>query len=158
MIGGLKIALAQVNPIVGNIDYNLGLVKQALNDCKDADIVVFPELVVCAYPPEDLVLKKSFVLQCMEASKKFITGCKDTPAFILTTPWIDGDKTHNAALFVENGAIKSIIYKTNLPNYGVFDEWRVFKPGPLTEPIDFKGHKIGILICEDIWFPEGASI
>lgn len=157
MIGGLKIALAQINPIVGNIDYNLALVKKALDDCHDADIVVFPELVVCAYPPEDLVLKKSFVLQCMDACKKLIEGCKELPAFILTTPWMKGGVTYNAALFVEEGEITGIVYKTNLPNYGVFDEWRVFKPGPLAEPVDFKGHKIGILICEDIWFAEGAK-
>ena len=157
MIGGLKIALAQVNPIVGNIDYNLGLVRKALDDCADADIVVFPELVVCAYPPEDLVLKKSFVLQCMDACKKFIEDCKESPAFILTTPWMRGGITYNAALFVEEGEITGIVYKTNLPNYGVFDEWRVFKSGPLTEPVDFRGHKIGILICEDIWFADGAK-
>ncbi len=157
MIGDLKIALAQINPVVGNIDYNLGLVRKALDDCADADIVVFPELVVCAYPPEDLVLKKSFVLECMDASKKFIEECKDTPAFVLTTPWMRGGIIYNAALFVEEGEITGIVYKTNLPNYGVFDEWRVFKPGTLPEPVDFKGHKIGILICEDIWFAEGAK-
>jgi NAD+ synthase len=93
----------------------------------------------------------------MDACKKFIEDCKETPAFILTTPWMRGGITYNAALFVEEGEITSIIYKTNLPNYGVFDEWRVFKPGPLAEIVDFQGHKLGILICEDIWFPEGAK-
>jgi NAD+ synthase len=157
MIAGLTIALAQVNPVVGNIDYNLGLVKKALEACKGADIVVFPELVVSGYSPEDLILKESFVRRCMDAAKKFILSCKDMPAFILTTPWLDGDDTHNAALFVEKGEIKTIIYKKNLPNYGVFDERRVFKSGPLSEPVEFKGRKIGILICEDIWFEEGAK-
>jgi NAD+ synthase len=157
MIAGLTIAIAQVNPVVGNIDYNLWLVKRALEECKDADIVVFPELVVSAYSPEDLILKKSFVQQCMDAAKKFILSCKDTPAFILTTPWLNGGDTYNAALFVEKGEIKSIIYKNSLPNYGVFDERRVFKAGPLPEPVEFKGRKIGILICEDIWFDECAK-
>jgi NAD+ synthase len=157
MIAGLTIALAQVNPVVGNVDYNLGLVKKALEECKGADIVVFPELIVSGYSPEDLILKESFVRRCIDAAKEFILSCKDMPAFILTTPWLDGEDTYNAALFVEKDEIKSIVYKKNLPNYGVFDERRVFKAGPLPEPVEFKGRKIGILICEDIWFEEGAK-
>lgn len=157
MIAGLNIAIAQVNPIVGNIDHNLGLVEKALTDCKDADIVVFPELVVSGYSPEDLILKKSFVQRCMEASKKFIASCGSMPAFVLTTPWIDGENTFNAALFVEQGEIKSVVFKKNLPNYGVFDEKRVFSSAALPEPVTFKGRKIGILICEDIWFEESAK-
>lgn len=158
MIGNLKIAIAQVNPIVGNIPYNLGLVTKALDDCKNADIVVFPELVICGYPPEDLVIKPSFVLACKKAAQDFVaTRGKDGPAYILTTPWEEGGKHYNTALFVHDGKIQSIIHKRNLPNYGVFDEWRVFSPGPLSEPVEFKGHKLGIIICEDIWFDEGAK-
>lgn len=157
MIGDLKIAIAQVNPVVGNIAHNLNLVNKALSQCMDADLVVFPELVVCGYPSEDLLLKESFILDCMNASKAFIETCKDGPAFILTTPWEENDNIYNAALFVEKGAIKSITLKNNLPNYGVFDEQRVFKPGPLPEPVEFKGHKIGIVICEDIWLDECAA-
>lgn len=152
MIGGLKIAIAQINPTLGNISHNLGLVRDALKRCTGADIVVLPELVICGYPPEDLAIKKSFVKQCMDAAKAFVTECKDTPAFILTTPWEDKGYTYNAALFVEGGKIKNVIYKNNLPNYGVFDEKRIFANGPLPEPVEFKGHKIGIIICEDIWF------
>ncbi len=154
MIGDLKIAIAQINPVVGSIDYNLDLVKEALNECRLYDLVVFPELVICGYPPEDLVLKSSFIQECMDAAKSFVAKCKDMPAFILTTPWEKNGQHHNAALFVEKGEIKSIVLKKNLPNYGVFDEWRVFKPGPLPEPVEFKGHKLGIVICEDIWFDE----
>lgn len=157
MIGNLKIAIAQVNPILGNIAHNLGLVRQALDDCRDYDIVVFPELVVAGYPPEDLVIKPSFVEDCIQQSKEFIATCKDTPAFILTTPWMEHGNTYNAALFVEAGAIKSITLKHHLPNYGVFDEKRVFDSGKLSDPVEFKGHKIGIVICEDIWLPESAA-
>ncbi len=157
MFKKLKIAAAQLNPVMGNIPHNLDLVRRALHQCADADIVVFPELVICGYPPEDLAIKKSFVQDCMHAAKKFIASCTDTPAFVFTTPWEEGGKHYNAALFVDGGAIKSIIYKHNLPNYGVFDEWRVFTSGPLPTPVDFKGHKIGILICEDLWFTEGAQ-
>ncbi len=157
MIGDLNIAIAQVNPILGNLTHNLTLVRAALDTCKDADIIVFPELVICGYPPEDLVLKPSFIRECMDLCTAFVRECTNAPAFILTTPWEKDGLHYNAALFVEKGIIKSVILKTNLPTYGVFDESRVFKSGPLPEPVDFKGHKIGILICEDIWFPEGAK-
>ncbi len=152
MIAGLSIAIAQINPILGNIAYNADLVRKALKACAKADIVVFPELVICGYPPEDLVLKKSFVQQCMKAAKSLIAESTDVPAYILTTPWSENGKTYNAALFVEGGKVKAKIFKNNLPNYGVFDEKRIFANGPLPEPVEFKGRKIGIAICEDIWF------
>lgn len=142
---------------MGDLDGNLALAHKALEDCRDYDLVVFPELVICGYPPEDLVLKQSFIELCMERTKAFIRDTKGFPAYIFTTPWTHDGKNHNAALFVENGEIKAKIFKTNLPNYGVFDEWRVFKPGPYPDVVPFKGHKLGILICEDIWFPEGAA-
>jgi NAD+ synthase len=157
MIGDLKIAIAQINPVLGNIAHNLNLVNKALFKCIDADLVVFPELVVCGYPPEDLALKPSFIADCMKASQDFIATCKDSPAFILTTPWEQDGKHYNAALFVENGTIKHIVFKNNLPNYGVFDEKRIFSSGPLPAPVEFKGHKVGIVICEDIWFPPAAA-
>jgi NAD+ synthase len=157
MINDLKIAIAQVNPIVGDLNYNAGLVRNALKRCGDADLVVFSELVICGYPPEDLILMPTFIEDCMARAKALVAECKDMPAFILTTPWAEGGKRYNAALFAEKGEIKSIIYKNNLPNYGVFDEWRVFSQGALPAPVEFKGHKLGILICEDIWFPEGAA-
>lgn len=157
MIGNLKIAIAQINPVLGNLAHNLNLVNKALFTCMDADLVVFPELVVCGYPPEDLVLKPSFITDCMKASQDFIATCQGSPAFILTTPWEQDRKHYNAALFVENGSIKHIVLKNNLPNYGVFDEKRIFSSGPLPEPVDFKDHKIGIVICEDIWFPPAAA-
>lgn len=152
LIGGLNIAIAQINPVLGNIAHNLGLVKQALADCAGADIVLFPELVICGYPPEDLAIKKSFVNDCMNAAKSFIAECKNVPAYILTTPWEKDGLHYNAALFVDDGKIQSITLKNNLPNYGVFDEKRIFASGPLPEPVSFKGHKLGIVICEDIWF------
>ncbi len=157
MIDGLKISIAQLNPIVGNISYNLSLVKKALEDCKDADLVVFTELVICGYPPEDLALKPSFVRECMDATKDFIKNTKTSCAYIFTTPWTDGNKTYNAALLIEDGKIKHTVFKNNLPNYGVFDEKRIFASGPLPEPVEFKGVKLGIVICEDIWFPPAAA-
>ena len=157
MIGGLNIAIAQINPIVGNISHNIGLIRAALASCKDADIVVFPELAVCAYPPEDLILKPSFVQECMKAAQDLIAETKSGPAYILTTPWHENGKNYNAAFLVHNGKIEGRVFKNNLPNYGVFDEKRIFESGPLPEPITFKGKKLGIVICEDIWFPPACA-
>jgi len=100
MIGSLNIAIAQINPIVGNVSYNLNLVRGALAQCDDADIIVFPELVLCGYPPEDLILKTSFVQMCMNAAQDFITSTKTNAAYILTTPWMVDGKKYTAALFV----------------------------------------------------------
>lgn len=157
MLGGLNIAIAQINPIVGDIHHNLNLVRDALEECNKADIVVFSELVVCGYPPEDLILKTSFVELCMKSAQDFITSTKTNVAYVLTTPWMLDSKKYNAALFVHDGKILNITFKHNLPNYGVFDEKRVFDSGAHPDVINFKGHKIGVLICEDIWFPEGAA-
>lgn len=156
-IGGLNIAIAQINPVVGKIAYNLDLIEAALNTCASADVVVFPELAVCGYNPEDLILKPSFVQDCMDEAKAFIGRVQTNTAYVLTTPWMLDGKTYNAALFIHDRKIFNITYKHNLPNYGVFDEVRVFKSGAHPDVFTFKGQKIGILICEDIWFPEGAA-
>ena len=156
-IGGLKIAIAQINPTLGNVRHNSKLIRDTLAQIGDEpDIVVFPELVICGYPPEDLALKKSFVHHCMEESKRIAADHAHSPAFILTTPWEKDGFHYNAALFIEQGRIKHIVLKNNLPNYGVFDEKRIFASGPLPEPVEFKGKKIGIVICEDIWFEPAA--
>lgn len=158
VIDGIKIAIAQINPTLGNIGRNSTLIRDTIKQVGDsADIIVFPELVICGYPPEDLALKKSFVRDCMAESKKIIADHADAPAFILTTPWEKDGKHYNAALLAEGGAIRHIVLKNNLPNYGVFDEKRIFESGPLPDVVDFKGRKIGIVICEDIWFPPAAA-
>lgn len=155
---GLTIAIAQINPVLGDIGRNSRLIHETITQIgRDADIIVFPELVICGYPPEDLAIKKSFVQDCMAASKKLIADHATGPAFILTTPWEKDGKHYNAALFVDGGEIKNIVLKNNLPNYGVFDEKRIFESGPLPEPFDFKGKKLGMVICEDIWFPPAAA-
>jgi NAD+ synthase len=157
VFGGLNIAIAQINPILGNIKHNSRMIRDTIRQLGDADIIVFPELVICGYPPEDLAIKRSFVRECMEESKKIVADHAHSTAFILTTPWEKDGKHYNAALLVENGQIKHIVLKNNLPNYGVFDEKRIFESGPLPEPVEFKGRKIGIVICEDIWFPPAAA-
>lgn len=157
MIEGLSIGIAQVNPVVGNLINNLTLMRKVRDELKDFDLIVFPELVLSGYPPEDLVLKPSFVQQCHAIVEHFAVESKDGPAMIVTTPWSENGKLYNAALFVHKGVIKVASYKRSLPNYGVFDEMRTFAQGPLPDPIEFKGHKLGVLICEDMWFPEVSA-
>lgn len=155
----LNIASVQLNPIVGDLDGNYqktqAAFKTAAND--GADIVVFSETVILGYPGEDLQLKPSAVHACMVLVKDFAKLTKNGPACVYSSPWYgDGEnglagKLYNAVLFLNDGEIADIRLKHNLPNYGVFDEARLFVPGPLPAPIMYKGIKIGLPICEDIW-------
>jgi NAD+ synthase len=119
-----------------------------------ADIVAFPELFIAGYPPEDLVLKPAFQAACRSAVEALARESKSGPAILVGTPWVEDGKLYNAYALVAGGAIEAIRYKVDLPNYGVFDEKRVFAPGPMPGPILFKGVRIGIPICEDIWGAE----
>lgn len=155
----LKIASAQLNPIVGNLAANLAKAKLAYERASsvDADILVLPETYIIGYPPEDLLLKPSAILACMAQVKAFAKCTRNGPAIVFSTPWYgdgkDGVEGHlySAVLFMQEGEITDIRFKHDLPNYGVFDEKRVFNAGPLPEPVIFKGVKIGLPICEDIW-------
>ena len=148
----LTIALAQLNPTVGDVDGNLARIRSALKDAAGAgaDLVVLPELAVIGYPPEDLVLRPSVVDACHRAvdclTRESLTG----PALIATTPWREHGAVYNAAILIDRGTTAAR-FKCELPNYGVFDEKRVFAPGPLPEPVTFRGTRIGVPICEDIW-------
>ncbi|MGB0908431.1 MAG: NAD+ synthase [Maricaulaceae bacterium] len=160
MVKHLKIASAQINVCVGDLVGNTRLAEAAYARAKDgdADILVLPELFIIGYPPEDLVLKPAAVADCRLAAEVFAAKTKDGPAVIYSTPWKDDDGAlYSAALFMQDGAITDIRYKHHLPNYGVFDEFRVFTRGPLPLPVDFKGIKIGLPICEDLWQKGVAS-
>ena len=159
MINRLIIASAQINPCVGDISGNMEKVRGAFARAKDggADILVLPELVNIGYPPEDLVLKPAAVEDCRLAAIEFAKLTKDGPAVVFSTPWRDGDNLYSAALLMRGGEITDIRYKHHLPNYGVFDEFRVFKRGPLPLPVEFNGVKIGMPICEDLWQPGVAE-
>jgi NAD+ synthase len=157
MTDRLTITLAQLNPVVGAINCNIDKVREARRQAvsEGADLVVCSELVVSGYPPEDLVLKPFFLKKVEDAVQAFAEETADGgPAVLLTAPWRDGGATYNAALLLEGGKIAAIRFKRDLPNYGVFDEMRVFEPGPMPGPIDFKGVRIGVPICEDIWTPD----
>jgi NAD+ synthase len=150
----LAIAIAQLNPTVGDIDGNGEKVRRAraLARAEGADLVVMSELFVAGYPPEDLVLKPAFQAACRakvaELARETID---DGPAVLVGTPWVEDGKLHNASCLLDRGTIAAVRFKVNLPNYGVFDERRVFAPGPLPGPVNVRGVRIGIPICEDIW-------
>jgi NAD+ synthase len=152
----LKIALAQLNPTVGDVAGNADKVRRARDEAQNlgADLVAFPELFIAGYPPEDLVLKPAFQAACRSAVEALARESKSGPALLVGTPWVEDGKLYNAYALVAGGAIEAIRYKVDLPNYGVFDEKRVFAPGPMPGPILFKGVRIGIPICEDIWGAE----
>lgn len=153
----LSIALAQIASRVGDIAGNLARARKARAEAAvlKADLILFPELFLVGYPPEDLVLKPALQQACRIAIEMFATDTNDGgPAVLIGTPWREDGKLHNAVALLENGQIATLRYKVDLPNYGVFDEKRVFAPGPLPGPINFKGVRIGVPICEDIWGEE----
>ena len=153
-ITNLNIALAQLNPTVGDIDGNIEKIRDSRRQVAalDADLIVFPELFVPGYPPEDLVLKPAFAHAARAAVERLALETDDNgPAILIGTVWPEGNRLYNAVALLEAGTIKAVRYKVDLPNYGVFDEKRVFAPGPLPGPIEFRGVLIGVPICEDIW-------
>ncbi len=152
----LKIALAQLNPTLGDIAGNVAKLKTARAEAtkSGADLVLFPELFICGYPPEDLVRKPAFARACRAAVEALAVEIKGAPAVLVGTVWPDGAKVYNAIAMIEDGKITGVRTKVDLPNYGVFDEKRVFDPGPLPGPLNFKGVRLGVPICEDIWKDE----
>lgn len=155
----MKIALAQLNPTVGDIAGNVARVREAGEKAATmgADLVVFPELFISGYPPEDLVLRPSFQMACRSAVEALAKSLGEGPAVLLGTIWPDGGKVYNAAVLIDAGEVAAVRYKVDLPNYGVFDEKRVFEPGPMPGPINFRGVRLGVPICEDIWREDVAE-
>ena len=153
----LKIAIAQISPSVGDIKGNVARIRDAYAKASElgADLVVYCELVVCGYPPEDLVQKGSFQRACVDAVNALAMDTADGgPAMIIGSPWPVDGRLYNAAFLLQGGRIEATRFKVRLPNYGVFDEPRRFTPGAdFPAPIAFRGLKIGLLICEDIWVP-----
>jgi NAD+ synthase len=150
----LRIAIAQLNPVMGDIRHNLELARQARADAArhHADLLFMTELFISGYPPEDLVLKPAFVKACMDAVAELATDTADCgPGVIIGSPYAEDSKVFNAAALLDAGKIQTWRLKVDLPNYGEFDEKRVFAPGPMPGPVNFRGVRLGIPICEDIW-------
>jgi NAD+ synthase len=153
----LAIAIAQLNPVVGDIDGNLALAREARSKAAalGADLVMFSELFLAGYPPEDLVSKRAFQLGAKSALEALAKDTADGgPAVLIGIPWGGEGKPYNAMAYCDEGAVANLVFKHELPNYGVFDEMRVFAQGGLQGPVNMRGVRIGVPICEDIWFSD----
>jgi len=167
MTDSLKIALAQLNPTVGDVEGNAELVRRARAQAaeQDAELVLFSELVLSGYPPEDLVLKPDFLARIEAAVEALAAETADGgPGLIVGTPWREKDaeaplrgQLFNSVVVLDEGRLVAVRHKYDLPNYGVFDEKRVFKAGALPGPVSVRGVRLGIPICEDIWTAETSE-
>ncbi len=161
MTASLIVVNAQINPVMGDIAGNMDLHRSARQRAASAgaDIVMGPELGVLGYPPEDLVLKPAAIAHCRAAIEQLAMETGDGgSAMLVGAPWAEDGQLYNAALLLAEGKIAARRYKHELPNYAVFDEKRVFSAGPLPEPVDFKGIKLGLPICEDIWLDNVPAV
>ncbi|HEX6072351.1 MAG TPA: NAD+ synthase [Sphingomicrobium sp.] len=155
MADRLTIALAQMNQRVGDLEGNAAAMLAVRREAKGADLLLCPELQVTGYPPEDLVLKPEFVRRTHECTDQLVQATTEPgPAMLIGTIVREDGLNYNAMLLADGGKAIGRTLKRALPNYGTFDEKRVFAPGPLPEPIEFRGVKIGLPICEDIWQEE----
>jgi NAD+ synthase len=155
-----RITLAQLNPTVGDVTGNAAKARAARQAAQadGADLLLLPELFITGYPPEDLVLKPAFQAACREAVEALARETADGgPAVLIGTPWVEDDKLYNACALLDGGRIAALRYKANLPNYGVFDEKRLFARGPAAGPVTVKGVRVGVPICEDIWLEESEE-
>ncbi|WP_191084223.1 NAD+ synthase [Roseococcus microcysteis] len=152
----LRIALAQMNPHEGALRTNAAKIRRLRAEAaaQGADLLVTPEFSIAGYPPEDLVLKPAFYDMCVAEIEALAADTADGgPGLIIGGPWKDGGKLYNAAFLLDGGKIVARRAKHELPNYGVFDDKRVFDAGPAPGPVVFRGTRIGLMICEDWWFP-----
>lgn len=158
----MKIQLNQQNYIIGDLEYNRKKITKAIEKAKKygADLCVFPELAVCGYIPHDQLEQKDFIDMVYESVDKIAQSCTDI-AVLIGSPWLNesknGKKLYNAALFISEGEVKQVFKKTLLPTYDVFDDYRYFEPNNSFELLEYKGEKIAVTICEDLWDKQEAG-
>jgi len=152
----MKIAVSQLNYHTGNFAENITKIKHSITKAKkeNSDLIVFAEMAICGYPPRDFLQYNDFVEKCQHSILEIAAECKDI-AVIIGSPSFNktkkGKKLYNSAFFIENGKIKAIVNKTLLPTYDIFDEYRYFEPNDVFNIIEYKGEKIALTICEDLW-------
>ena len=155
MVDTLKITLAQLNQVVGDLAGNAAAMLAARDKAQGTDLIVFPELHLIGYPPEDLILKPALIERAAAELDKLAAATADGgPAMLVGSVFVRDGALHNGVALLDQGRIAAVRFKHELPNYGTFDEVRLFQPGPLPEPIVFRGVMIGVPICEDIWQPD----
>ncbi len=155
MTNTLSICIAQTSQRVGGLSENADAMLALRSDAVGADLVVFPEMQLIGYPAEDLVQKPALAARAaVELERMALATADGGSAMLVGTLHRDGDRLYNAVALLEGGKIAALRFKHELPNYGTFDEKRHFTAGPMPEPILFKGVRIGVPICEDIWFPD----
>ena len=157
MVDTLSITLAQLNQSVGDIPGNAAAMLAARERAKaaGADLIVFPEMQLIGYPPEDLVLKPALIQRAAAGLEELAKATASAgPAMLVGSVFVVDGNLHNGVALLDGGKVAAIRLKHELPNYGTFDEMRLFQPGPLPEPVIFKGVMIGLPICEDIWHPD----
>ena len=152
-----NIVLAQCNFTVGDIAGNGEKIRQHHAQCSPSELIIFSEMAITGYPPEDLVLRPAFVMEAMEAIHALARVTKDAAAIITGGIWQEDNSLYNTLFFLQNGEIVHIQYKVHLPNYGVFDEKRVFANGRLPNVVNWQGVTLGLLICEDMWKADVAK-
>jgi NAD+ synthase len=158
MSGALAVGLAQMNPVVGDVEGNVERIRVLRAKARGFDLLVFGELALAGYPPEDLVLKRVFQERIETSAGVLAEVTADGgPAILVGAPWREDGRLYNAVILLDHGHVSALRFKCRLPNYGVFDEKRVFSPGPLPEPIAFRDTRLGVLICEDMWTPDVAG-
>lgn len=156
MIEKMKIGIAQLNYQVAHFENNISKIIAAIDEAKrqNADLIIFSELSVSGYPPLDFLERKEFVDKCVQSIKKIARHCVDVAAIVggpIQNPSPEGKNLYNAAYFLEGGKVKKIILKSLLPTYDIFDEYRYFESNNKFELVDFKGKKLAVTICEDLW-------
>lgn len=160
MVNAFRMALAQGNPTVGDVAKNVQMIRTAYHEAaaQGCDLLVTAELALCGYPPEDLVYRPSFIALCAEALAELAAlTAAGGPALVVGAPVAEDGKVYNAAVVIDGGQVRSAVHKHHLPNYGVFDEMRVFAAGPLRGPVAVRGVRLGLMVCEDMWFPDVAE-
>ena len=152
----MNIALAQLNYVIGDFNYNTEKIINAINEAKQkgADLIVFAELCVCGYPPRDFLEFYEFIELCDSSAQQIARECIGIACIIglpTNNPKVQGKDLFNSAYFIEDGRVKAVINKALLPNYDVFDEYRYFEPAVDFKCVDFMGYKIALTVCEDLW-------